>query len=427
MKPKRLVLALAVVASQATAKLRYNYDATADARVAEHTGDPYGLASERIDIRFQQNATVAPHWVGAFGFSAWNDFIYASRPDVYDHSLVENDSLDVRPRNVYVRFDANRFSLTAGYQQVVWGEALGTSYADLVNPRDYRDGGIGDPSDIRLQIPMVNAKLVFENVTIQGLYLPQPFFNLLPSPGNDFAFPYSTVLNGASVRITRQESLPWAASNAEYGARLSALLGSWDLSAFFLNDYDRDPSYRLDPSTILPSQIVVDEVHTRVRNYGFTLTNDFGGFLLRLEGVMTEDRRFPTIIGQTLSSAERNNPAYVIGLDLPTWHGFNSTIQWSRNFITGDPVSGLLRTPDQSLLLARVSRTLFLDHELELIESYSTTDRGSRSQLNYMIPTSKKSELRLGGEIFAGPFSSDFGKIERASRVYVLYRYHFHG
>ena len=44
-----------------------------------------------------------------------------------------------------------------GNQSVVWGEAFGAYYADIVNPKDLRQSALGDVATWRLPIPMVNV------------------------------------------------------------------------------------------------------------------------------------------------------------------------------------------------------------------------------------------------------------------------------
>lgn len=420
-----LVLTVGLLAGlSAAAKPKYSFEGSFDGRLGQHVGYLDGLSSERFDLRLQQNIVLSPEWSAVVGASGWNESVYDRRPEIYAAEVAHGDSNDLRLRNAFVEYKASHFDLKVGSQQVVWGEAIGSSFSDIVNPKDFRDGLYGDPSDYRLQVPMVNSTLLFDRVTLQGLYLPQPNFNYIPSPGNDFAFPYSRYLNGASLRIIREDKLAWESSNAEYGGRLSLLLGSWDLSGFYMDEYDRNPTYVFDAASTF-SQFVVREQHSRVKTYGLTLTNDFGGYLLRFEAVMTENRKFPTLVGTTLSTVERSNPAAIIGLDFPTWHGINASLQISRDVVTGDSANGLLRTADQSILSARLSGTVFRDQEAEFLEYVSTADGGTKTALNYMVPTSDKSELRFGGELLSGPSESDFGRRNRASRVLVTYRYHF--
>lgn len=406
--------------------LKLSYSGNATARLAEHLNGPGDTASERVSAAFDQRAQFGSRWTGAFGFSAWDDEVYDGAPRRYPGEVAAQDSRDLRFRDLFLQYQSSHFFLKVGNQQVVWGEAFGYFYSDIVNPKDLRDGLFGDFADVRLQVPMVNGKIIFNGLTLQGLFLPKAYFNIMPSPGNDYAFPYTHFLPVSAVETHRETTLPTSLSHSEFGGRLSRAWNGYDLSAFFFNYYDRNPYYVLGDVSQLPRKLILEERHARVKSYGLTLTKDFSGYLIRGESLLTTQRTLANVENNSLSNERFDNLIYVLGVDLPTIRQYNIGLQWSEDRLQGAGI-GLLRSKNQSLASLRIQRAFFSDQNAELLYTYAVSDRGQRAQFNYVFPLSGKLELRLGIDYLTGPDTSDFGKIKDATRAYVLLKYFLKG
>jgi hypothetical protein len=408
--------------------LSYSYEGSFDATLAEHLYSPQNLASQKLNFQFEQKVNFSPEWKAALGFSAWDEAAYATVPSRYSGPVIQQDSRDLRFRNLYLQYKNDNLFLRLGNQQVVWGEAFGFFYSDIINPKDYRYGLFGDFSQIRLQTPMANAKFVLSDFSIQGVVIPKPYFNLLPSPGNDFAPTNLASTPGTSLDIKRQTSLPLSAKNTEAGVRASYLLGRLDLSAFYFYYYDRDPWYVISPDSQLPSNLVLEEQHSRVQSFGLTATDELEGFVFRLEALTTRNRTLPvsvsTPFGSTLGTAKFDDYIYVIGLDIPTLESFNLGFQWSQDILSGNDTAGLFREKTISLASFRLQRSLFSNQSAELLYVYSVLDAGQRMEINYLIPLSGKIETRLGIDVLGGPPSSAFGSTYQATRAFILFKYY---
>lgn len=380
-------------------------------------GDPSGLSSWRTQFELQNQVTVSSKWSAQYGFSAWNEAVYALRPTVFDLNLINDDSSDLRLRNAYLEYVNGNTILRAGNQQVVWGDALGFSKADLINPKDLRNGSFHDITNIRMQIPILNLKQIFGSFVVQAIYVPKPYFNLLPSPGNRFAFPYAEKIGIASVRILREKEKSWSPSHSELGLRASYLLDSWDLTIFFFDAYDRSPTYKIQ--SLSASEIILSEQHSRVKNYGLSLTKDFSGYLLRMEAILTNKRRFASVQGTSLETTELDNMVFILGLDLPTWQGINTSMQITHDQLDGNNKTGLLRQASETVLFARIARTINTDHELSLLQSFSLTDQGFQSQFSYIMPLNYNTEIQYGFEFFGGPSDSQLELFDSANRIFV--------
>ncbi len=415
-----LLFALLLVCGQPlfARSFKLNYEGNLKADFAEHTRPPINPAAETLGASFQQNAAYLNNWTAALGFSAWNEFVYKSER-FSGQQAARDDSHDVRVRNAFVQYHSNRLMLKLGNQQVVWGEAFGFFFSDIVNPKDLRNGLNHDFSDIRLQMPMTNAKFVFGNFSLQGLAVHRPQFNLLPSPGNDFAFPYQKSLAMADVQVAREAAKPLSLPNQEYGVRASALMDGLDLALFYFNYFDRMPWYTVEPH---PTSLVLQEHHSRVNTAGLTATQELNGFVIRLEGLRTAGRALPVIVPSGLSSVTLDNSVYVVEIDAPAWNKFNFGVQWSQDILAHAP-SGLLRPKTDSMASLHLQRPLLNSHSLELLYTYDVADFGHRIQAGYVVPLSKSVESRLGGEIYSGPLASQFGQISQVSRAFVFLKY----
>ena len=415
--PFILLCLVQLVFQTAHARSSYTYDGDFEAFGAAHLLSPGGPQAERLSLAFEQKATFSKKWSGVIGFSAWDDSVYASAPTRYSQQLASEDSLDVRFREAFIQYKSDNFLLKMGNQQVVWGEAFGNFYSDIINPKDFRNGLYGDFNRVRLQIPMINSKVIFSKFSIQGIYIPIASFDILPQPGSDY-FPVKDFTPFQSLKIHRELGNTIAKSQSEFGGRATVLLGGWDFSVFGFNHLDREPYYSINPATTATT-LSLDEIHSRAMTYGATLTKDLGFTVLRFEGVKTAARTVPLLTPGSASSVKTDESIYVVGLDLPTISEFNFSAQWSQDKLNTQAI-GLLRSPVQSLISFRIQKPLFRKHDLELIYTRDVADRGERAQLNYMIPISGSLESHFGVDFFAGPPESDFGRITKASRAYVM-------
>jgi hypothetical protein len=408
-------------------RLKYGYEGVFDATLAGHLHDPKDLASQRLNFQFEQNASYGSNWKGALGFSAWDETSFATVPARYSGSVIQDDSRDLRLRNTYIQYHSDGFFLRVGNQQVVWGEAFGFFYSDIVNPKDMRYGLFGDFSQIRLQTPMVNAKLTFSELSLQAIFIPKPYFNILPSPGNDFAFPYQSAFGVSSFSIQRETTLPISADHMEAGARVSYLFDRLDLSAFYFNYMDRDPWYSVSAGSQYPSNLMLQEHHSRVQSFGLTATDEIEGFVFRAEALKISNRTLPVVVstpfGPGLSTSQLNDYIYVIGVDAPPVDKWNLGFQWSQDILSRNE-PGLLRSQVVSLASFRVQAPAFKNQSAELLYTYSIRDRGQRGEFNYLIPLSGTIESAVGIDVLGGPQSSAFGSIYQATRAYILFKYY---
>lgn len=408
----------------ASVPLSFFYSGDFSGRLAEHLYQPIDLASQKFTGEMNESVKWN-NWSGNFGLRAWDEGAYASTGIRYPDQVVKNDTSDIRLRDFYLQYKDDGFTLKLGNQQVVWGEAFGFFYSDIINPKDFRDGAFGNPTDTRLQTPMANAKVVAGNFSIQGILVPQPFFSILPEPGSNFLFPYGSYSPFPSITVQRQNSLPLETKNMEYGGRISYLFGNLDLSAFYFNYFDRLPYYSLNPAST-QSNLVVDEQHSRIQSGGITATAELGEFLFRFEGLTTLNRNVASLAASELTAIATNQYVYVVGIDFPTIEKFNLGFQWSQDVLETD-ADYLTRNSIQNLVSVHFQRPFFLKQNFQLIYTYELSDGGSRLEASYTIPLSGSVESSFGVNLLTGPGKSDFGRDQEGSRAFASLKCYFKG
>ena len=413
-------------------KPRWAISAIADLDYAQHlssSGPNQGPASEKVTFIIWDKLEFSSNWSAVISGQGWYEGVY-SQSSTYPQTIKTYDTDEIRFQDTYLQYKSDHFIARVGNQQIVWGETFGNFHADIINPKDLRYGIPLDLARVRRSTPIANLVYIHKHFSLQGIYIPQPQFNLLPLVGSDFAPPLAAMTGYSQVTVTRNEGLPIAFNNAEMGFRVSQTLGDADISLFNLGYYDRSPYYVVSSSTIPGQSLVLDERHAAVDSTGLTLAMTLGesGYVMRAEAVYTTGTMVP-ILDSTgaLSALKTNDLNYVASVDCPTWKKTNISFQYSQDRI-GDQANYLLRTSqNEDHVGLRVLLNMFEASTLETIFGYSFSDMGSRVQMEFMNPISTKMELRIGIDEYGGPSTSEAGRTPGASRAYVLLRTYFNG
>ncbi len=419
---------LASLTSYADTSTVYTLTGSGEDRLGVHTTYPNTMSTHFQSIYLEQRFK-SDNWSGVFSGRAWNESAYANSSNDYPLNLIQKDSQDLSLRDFYIQHKTSDLFFRVGNQQVVWGEAFGFFYSDIVNPKDLRDGGFRDFEAVRRPLPMLNLKYTKDWASLQGIYNVKSFYNINPLPGSDFA-PFNSQINISQLNIVRTDSEDIKIGNDEYGGRLSLTFLGLDTSFFAFSYNDRSPYYVVDASTQLPKYLALQEVHSRVVSSGLTASFDWSGFILRFEGLKTLNRIYPLIAtgfggAPNLSNFSTTETVYVVGVDAPTFNKFNLGIQYSNNHLDAT-APGLLRTQDQSLLSIRLSR-FFGRQTSQIVYGNQMSDQGTILQVEHFIPIGNSLELKFGVDAFDGPNTSQFGQIRRASRAYSSLKFYFKG
>lgn len=413
------ILFVVILAVPQVKAAKYSYELNYDARYGVHTVGKPDTATNRHTMEYQQKAEYDSQWSSILGLRAEVEAAYASNPDRYGGSdVAKYESQTFLPLENYFQFKTGSLRARLGFQQVVWGEAFGLYYADIVNPKDYRSGGLGDLSRNRINSPMLNLQWIFSDSSLQLLYIPKPFVSILPRPGSDFSN-FQLPDGAPAIPMTIERDPVKAPSQGEYGFRFGKQINGFDLSIFYLNYTDRIPIYNV--TTILaPLSLVATPEYKPLQSAGTTLTVDFNGYLVRSEIIQHINRVINTFDGTNVSTEKSNELVYVIGLDTPPVDKWIVGFQYSESRLKN--ANWLTRKNTQSTAAARVSKEFRNNVTTEILATYFTSDSSQLLQANLGFPISNQSEFLFGVDRFDGSSTSEMGRYKDASRVWAMFK-----
>lgn len=394
----------------------FSFSGTAVGRYAQHTSQtPGGPASQRAELNLQQKISLPPKWTLIVGGRGFYENVYNASKQVYPETLRKQDTYEIRPQDTYAEYKSGNFVGRLGYQQVVWGETFGNMYADFINPRDLRDGAPLDVVSSRLSIPMIFGKYIGEKYSLEGLLIPRPEFHIMPLPGSDFAPISKEELPSFNNVEVERERYWWG---SEYGSRVTSTIGSTDVSAFYMNHFDRYPYYEVAPGTVPGATLRLRERHQRINTFGGGAASEINGYVARVELVHNAGRLVPIRRPASIDYVTAGENAGVFSVDLPSWKRLNISLQISNSRLD-QKLDYVLRDQDQSNAGVRVMWGMFNSSNLELLAVNSLTDKGSRVQADFMTPLTSSLEVHAGAEWFGGAVTSEYGRLHEASRVYI--------
>jgi hypothetical protein len=391
--------------------IQYSFDT--QSRIGYHLVDTKDMSSHRHELESNNIIRFPNPWSLGVGFRAFVEAAYASNSSRYSDAVRTRDSQDLILRDLYLQYKAGPLTLKLGNQQVVWGEAFGFYYADLVNPKDFRDFGIGPLEKNRLHTPIANLKWNLNENIIQLIYIPKPYFNKSPSIGSDFAFPFGSFFPGMPVTFNDERTLSWGTHDSEYGLRFSPGFSSIDLSLLYMNYHDRSPIYL---SSNVAGQVQVLGTHPKMETFGLTLSTPIEQFVLRSELLYHRDKSFNYFSGN-LDYFKANQFVGVIGLDYIVGDRWRMGLQFSENYRTQTFPAALEKSSTQ-LITGHGSFTTLPNQTLDVLIAYSPHDGGSLTELSYNMALSKRIELTFAADLFNGSRTSQFGLYHPASRGY---------
>lgn len=417
----KIILICALLGPYHAHAAKYGFQLNFDARYGVHTVGRPDTATHRHTFEIEQRVDINSQWSGVLGARGEVEAAYATQPDRYGGTEVtQYNSQQFLLRDNFIQFKDGSFRLRAGYQQVVWGETFGFYYADIVNPKDYREGGLGDLSRNRLTSPILNTQWIFAQSSIQLLYIPVPIFNLLPRTGSDFS-PLQASDTLSTLPLTVKNDPEKKVSRPEYGARVTQQIGSYDFSLFYLNYSDRMPIYSMGINLLPTPTAIATPDYKPLQTFGGTLTVDFDGFLVRTEVVQNLKREFNYFSGTSSIETEKSDELiYVIGLDPPQLGKWTFNLQYSDSRIKSN--TWAFRKSVVSTASLRVARPISSGLSVETTAAYYTSDSSQLVQALLTAALTNQSELALGVDRFDGKSDTEFGRMKNASRIWIMFK-----
>ena len=340
--------------------------------------------------------------------------------------LFIGDTADIELREFYLDSYVGDVFLRLGKQQIVWGEADGLRVLDIINPFHFREFILPEFEDYRIPLWTAQVEVPVGQATAQFVWIPDHTYDDVPGPGSTFAFSSSRVVPPVPaalaatgpVIVEEPERPDDLIADDDYGVRLTAFLGGWDLSLNYLYHY-QDQSIPIREA--LPGGGVrFTPTYERTHVIGGTFSNAFGDFTVRGEAAYSTDRFFIT---DDLADAdgvfETGEFGAVLGLDyqydadlLISGQVFPSVIE--------DPPAGATRDQVDMNLTLLVEQQFLNDTVTAsglLIQSANDGDGVFQADLEYQVRSNVI--LTLGADIFYGDEDGLYGQFGSADRITV--------
>lgn len=344
--------------------------------------------------------------------------------DHYSDSVESDQKQEIELRDTYVDYSVGDLDFRLGKQQVVWGEAVGLFYADVVNARDLREYILPDFEFIRIPEWGLSAEYTKEKFHSQFIVLPGVEFDKTGLATSNFAFPLPLPNTNTSYTYQDPKEPDYGFENSKAGARFSYLYDGLDIGAFYLRSWTSLPvMYR----TINAGVYDFRPEYERQNIFGMTFSKEINDYVCKGEAVYYPDAYYPVNDAGDLDGIKQSGYVdYLFGIDHTYFERWDVNVQltqrwildYDATFINQDEVSNGF-----SLRLSREWLNRKLTTETLMLVGFSGPDFLYRPRISYAVTNSLK--VTLGGDIFAGDASGLFGYFRDQSRWYSEVTYKF--
>jgi hypothetical protein len=345
----------------------------------------------------------------------------------YPHALAEDQRAEDELKEAYIDLSAGELDLRLGRQKIVWGEAVGSFVADVVNPKDFREFILPDFDDIRIPQWAADAEFTHADSHVELIYLPLAGIDRLPLFGSEFpiALPAPP---GAAIVVDGTKTPPAHLNNGEWGGRLSQVVAGWDVSGFFLRTWDQLPTpFRTLSATPFGVVERIEPEQTRLSQAGGSFSKDFGPAVLKGEGTYSRNRLLPVIDPASPSGVvPKNTVDSMLGLDFTPFDQLNMNLQFLQRFVASyeDDLFGEERARLQGSLWAKAELwDSHLEPEVFVIGNLRHSDWMIRPKISYK--TGGHWLVSSGVDLFEGSLTGTFGQYHRSARSYSEVKFYF--
>lgn len=335
----------------------------------------------------------------------------------HDDRASGESELDLR--EAVAAFSAGGWDLRVGRQQVVWGEAVGLFFADVVNPKDLREFLLRPFDDIRIPLWSVDAlRSLGGDRVLEIFWSPEVRFSKLPGAGAEFAPYQPPPPPGVNVVHTPTPKPASTLANSSVGVRYSWLRNGWDAAIFYHRAFDDLPAVSRQLTVIDGAPTVsVSLLHPRVHRFGLTASKPFGDGVWKAEAVYTTGKRFEA--KEPVSALRRDELTAMVGATYPLSR-YNLDVQLFDRAIVGNaqPLREQATRTGLSLRLADDVSLRRVRPAALLVIGLSQKDIWLSPTVEYRLGDA--STLTIGLDWFAGPRDTLLGQFRRVSRVQAM-------
>ena len=335
----------------------------------------------------------------------------------YSRQVRSDEQFEYLPRETYLDYSHGPFDVRLGRQQIVWGDAVGLFFADVVNAKDLREYILPDFDLIRRPQWAVNLEATRSDGHAQLIWLPVRAFHLLGVSGSEFAFPLPLPPNAAVAGLSDPSEPPANIASSEIGGRLSYLWRGLDTSVFYLYTWDKFPVlFRKIESGFFHFQ----PEYRRAHLFGGSFSKAVGDVVLKGELVANPHAYLPIDDATDPNGVvNRTTVDYLVGADYTFFGKLETNLQLLQRAV-GDYTDHLI---NEKSLRTHVSLRLKMDlldgklqPELLTIAGLSESDLLLRPKVTYKL--GRQWQARVGADVFQGEPSGLFGRFTHRSRLW---------
>jgi hypothetical protein len=399
-------------------------------KTAFRTRKPRGFSMINNTLNLKASGTLSDSlsYVLASRFS--HDAVF-DLTDNYNDNVASDQRLCADLRDAYIDIGLGNLDFRLGNQQIVWGQAVGLFFADIVNPKDLREFVLPDLDQTRIPVFAANMEYYIKNTYIQMIFIPFPEFNKFGKPGSEFDFSRSLYTQNADIILNDPEEPANSPDNSEAGLRVSKLVNGWDTSVFYLYDmYNFPVNYRtvsLNPAgSAHPVTIAYHPRYERMHRFGATFSKSVYDAVFKGEFIYNDKMFFMSSDITDLDGIEKSPSLdWLLGLDYTFFTSLETNFQLMQTIIF-DHKPEIIQKPyttSFSIWLKTGFFDNFIEPEFFLVAGFNQADYMIRPKITCNYSDSLK--FILGADLFYGEVDGSFGLFDTSDRIYIQILYGF--
>lgn len=343
----------------------------------------------------------------------------------YPDQVEDNQTFDGYFHETFLDIAAGDWEFRLGRQNIVWGEAVGLFFADVVSALDLREFVLPDFELMRIPQWAVRSEYFKDEFHAEFVWIPVATTDEIGEFGGEY-FPFNVQAPAEfALQFRDEEDSRDFTEDYAAGTRASYLKNGWDVALFYHTTPDHTAAFARDIVLVPIPMVTFRGIHQRIHQFGGTLAKDVGETVIKAEAVYTKDR-LQTVTTPLDSDGlfESNELRYLIGVDWALGeHTFNAQFfqTWFQNhqptMIVDEVESGI------SFLYRTTAIHPNIEPEVLWVRSFNRDEWLLEAKVSWKF--SPDWRWTVGTDVFEGPRDSFLGQFDQTDRVYSEFRFSF--
>jgi hypothetical protein len=375
---------------------------------------------QQTRVQFAQSMDFSKNF-SALSQLRWTSNSLSTDLNTKQQVLAKKETFEIFLGENYFKYKAENWVAQIGYQEVVWGEAFGFNYADIISPKDQRETLYSDAADARLPLLLFNEKTFFSigdlSGSLQLLFSPEPRFSkTLP-----IELYTGKLLTNFTINVNKEKT-PALFKNKEYGGKLAGSYGGYDVSAFSFTYLDRSPHYVFESATI--NTLTIKENHNKISSQGMSLAKSVYDFVFRTDLVLTNNKMINYVDSGILKTLTTSQFEALVSLDSPTFHDYSGVLIFAQSNLK-DIMMNSFREKQEQYIIGKLSKNLGEDRTFEFSYTHEFAHSGHSLQSFINWPVNSTNDIKLGGQFYFGDEQSNLNKYKKISSIFISLKNYF--